>query len=114
MDGLMILVRSAPEEDRKVKEALKMVAAMLGLDELPVIAFLDKGVRCLLPNAFCDQTMKDYLQAAADLAKINVLSRSLEINNIRVGSLDPHLNAVVIDEGELAELILSCKMVVSF
>ncbi|MGD2200538.1 MAG: hypothetical protein PVJ38_02760 [Candidatus Bathyarchaeota archaeon] len=111
---MMIIVRSGPEEAGRVGEALRLSVAMIGLDELPTITFLDEGVRCLLPRAFSDATMQDYLQASADLIGINALSDSLDDHALNEKNLDPVLGATMIDLETLVELILRCGMVATF
>ena len=110
MDGLMILVRSGPEETGRVEEALRLAAAMLGFDEPLTIAFIDDGVRCLHPQAFSDPDLQDYLQAAADLAGVNAVSSTKESRE----DLDPALGVNQIGMDELVAMMRDYSAVASF
>ena len=41
MDALMIVIKSGPAAVIRVDEGLRLTAAMLGYDQLPVIVFVD-------------------------------------------------------------------------
>jgi len=110
MDGLMILVRSGPEETGRVEEALRLAAAMLGFDELPAIVFIDDGVRCLHPQAFSDPALQDYLQATADLAGVHAVSSAKESG----GDIDPTLGVNLIGMGGLVTMMEEFVAVASF
>jgi len=110
MDGLMILVRSGPEETGRIEEALRLAAAMLGFDELITIVFIDDGVRCLHPQAFIDPILHDYLQAAADLAGVHAVSSAKESG----GDLDPALGVNLIGMDELVAMMEDNAAVASF
>ena len=110
MDGLMILVRSGPEETTRVEEALRLAAAMLGFDELITIVFIDDGVRCLHPQAFSDPILHDYLQAAADLAGVHAVSDAKDSG----GDLDPALGVNQVSMNELVTMMRENSAVASF
>jgi sulfur relay (sulfurtransferase) DsrF/TusC family protein len=110
MDGLMILVRSGPEETGRVEEALRLAAAMLGFDELPAIVFIDDGIRCLHPQAFSDTTIQDYLQAAADLAGIHAVGSWKESG----GDIDSTLGVNLIGMDDLVTMMKDYAAVASF
>ena len=110
MKGLMILVRSGPEETGRIEEALRLAAAMLGFDEPLTIVFLDEGIRCLHPGAFSDPTLRDYLQASADLAGVHALTSGKEAE----GGLDPTLGAALIDLDSLVNMMEEFSAVASF
>ena len=110
MDGLMILVRSGPEETERVEEALRLAAAMLGFDELITIVFIDDGVRCLYPQAFSDPILHEYLQAAADLTGVHAISDAKDSG----GDIDPALGVNPISMDELVTLMSDNLAVASF
>ncbi len=110
MDGLMILVRSGPEETGRVEIALRLAAAMIGFDEPLTIAFIDDGVRCLHPQAFNDPSLHDYLQAAADLAGVYAVSSAKGSG----GDLDSALGVNLIGMDELVAMMEDYAAVASF
>ena len=110
MEGLMILVRSGPEETGRVEEALRLAAAMLGFDNLLTLVFLDEGVRCLHTGAFSDPLLQDYLRASADLAGVHALTSGEEAGE----DLDPALGASLIDLDRLMIMLKDFSAVASF
>jgi len=110
----MVIIRSGPEDVRRVADGLRLCAAMLGMDRAPRIVHLDEGVKCLLPGALQDSTNRDYLRTSADLAGIQVLVESLEENCLRIEDLDPDLNITTIDIRGLAEMMAECSSTVTF
>ena len=69
----MLIIRS----NGSLGEALRLCAAMLGMDETPIITFIESGVHCLLPNAVRDPSILEYLQTVSDIAGVYVLEESL-------------------------------------
>ncbi len=110
MDGLMIIVKSGPEETGRLEVALRLAAAMIGFDEPLTIAFIDDGVRCLHPQAFNDRALHDYLQAAADLAGVHAVSSAKGSG----GDLDSALGVNLIGMDELVAMMDDYAAVASF
>jgi sulfur relay (sulfurtransferase) DsrF/TusC family protein len=110
----MVVIRHGPRQIFRVIEGLRLSVAMLGMDEPPLIVFLDGGVECLRPGVFEDPVMLDYLRASADLAGIQVLEESLKEVGFTVADLDPSLGLEAIDLERLVEMMGECKSVVAF
>jgi len=114
MGETMIVVKSGPQETSALEEALRLAAAIIGFDEPPKVVFVDDGVRCLLPGALSDLALNDYIQAAADLAGIYVLSDSVEAAGYSAVDLEEGLRAEIVSIEELAAMIGECGSVVAF
>ena len=114
MDALMIVIKSGPAAVVRIEEGLRLTAAMLGYDQLPVIVFVDEGVECLKSGAFEDPTMDDYLEAASDLAGIYALSESLGARRVREGDLTENVEVTSIDLNGLAEMMAECDKVAAY
>ena len=113
LEKAMIIIRSGPGDGPKAGEGLRLSAAMIGMDRIPVLAFVDDGVECLLPDVF-DDVGRDYLRTAADLAGIRVLEESLIEHGIQPSDLWSSLVVKTIGMTELAELVASSDMVAAF
>jgi sulfur relay (sulfurtransferase) DsrF/TusC family protein len=111
---MMVIIRSGPEDVWRVADGLRLCAAMLGMDRTPRIVHLNEGVKCLLPGALQDPTIRDYLRTSADLAGIHVLVESLKENGMRIEDLDPVLSVTTIDIRGLAEMMAECGSTVTF
>ncbi len=114
MERMMIIVKSGPKDDTGVMGGLRLASAMLGMDYLPVVVFVDEGVGCLLPGAIEDLVLADYLKAAADLAGVHALSESLEVLGLGVDDLDPGLDVTPVDLVWLADMVADIDSTVAF
>jgi sulfur relay (sulfurtransferase) DsrF/TusC family protein len=114
MDAVMIVIKSGPGVAPRVEEGLRLSAAMLGYDQMPVMVFLDDGVECLRAGAFEDSTLVDYLQASSDLAGIYALSESMEARGILPGDLDEKIEVTALDLDGLAGMMLECDAVATY
>lgn len=114
VEEVLFIVKSSPGKGSRVEEGLRLSAALLGMDYLPVVVFVDEGVECLRIGAFSDPGMGDYLKAAADLAGIHFLFESLMERGLEVGDLDSGLKAAPVDMAQLAEMAADSDVVVAF
>ena len=114
MEKMMIIMKSSPQETGNIEEALRLAAALLGFDKPPIVVFVDDGIRCLLPGALQDPTLNDYLQAVADMAGLEVLSKSIEATGYTVHDLEDRLGVNSVSVEEMANMIGECKAVVAF
>lgn len=114
MERAMFIIKSGPVDGSRVEEGLRLSAAMLGMDYLPILVFVDEGVNCLRPGAFSDPSLWDYLKATADLAGVHVLYESIKEWGLRVGDLDSRLGAKPVDMTQLAGMAAESDVVVAF
>lgn len=114
MERAMFIIKSGPVDGSRVEEALRLSAAMLGMDYLPILVFVDEGVDCLRPGAFSDPDLWDYVKTTADLAGVHVLYESLEERGLGVGDLDSRLGANPVNMAQLAEMATDSDIAVAF
>lgn len=114
MTELMIVIRSGPWEEYGVVEGLRLSAAMLGMDQPPLMVFLDAGVECLRPQAIKNPAALDYLRASSDLGEVRVFSESLEEREIKAEELDHYFAALPLNIEDLVGLMVECRSVVVF
>ena len=77
MGETMLIMRKRLIPGSRVEEGLRLSAAMLGMDHLPNVVFLDNGVEILLPDALYKNNLMDYLTVMSDMAGGYVLEESL-------------------------------------
>ena len=102
-----MVIFSRGEGSHRVEEGLRLVAAMLGMDQPPIIVFVDDGVGVLKEGALKDALMRDYLTTASDLAGFYVLDASM-------GEIDPGLDVTPVTFDELAGMMGECRAVVAY
>lgn len=110
MGRVMIIIKTPPGEGSKAAEGLRLAAAMIGMDMLPTLIFLDRGVAILRPGGV-EGDLLDYLKAVASLAGVKALKESLETEG--GVALDKELGVEVIDMEELVSLIQECDSAVA-
>ena len=110
----MLIMRKRLIPGSRVEEGLRLSAAMLGMDYLPNVIFVDDGVEILLPDALYKNNLKDYLTVLSDMAGVYVLKESLDDRILRMEDLESSINATVINSDELVEMGKKCTIITSF
>lgn len=114
MGETMLIFRKRLIPGSRVEEGLRLSAAMLGMDYIPKVVFVDYGVEILLPYALYKGNLKDYLMVMSDLAGVYVLGESLLERGLTMDDLESSINATVIDSDELGEMAKKCKIMTSY
>jgi sulfur relay (sulfurtransferase) DsrF/TusC family protein len=114
MGETMLIMRKRLIPGSRVEEGLRLSAAMLGMDYMPNVVFVDNGVEILLPDALYKNNLKDYLVVMSDMAGVYVLEESLAQRELTLDDLEPSIDATVIDANELAEMAKRCTIITSF
>ena len=110
MNSTMLIIRGSSS----LREALRLCAAMLGMDKLPLVVFIDEGVQFLLHSAIEDPSMLEYLQTISELVGVYVLKESLTKQSIEFDSIDTALDVTAIDISGFTDLVVECKTVATF
>lgn len=50
VNKILLVIKSAPYGSEKAAEGMRMATAMIAMDVLPKIVFIDDGVYCLIKN----------------------------------------------------------------
>ena len=114
MGETMLIMRKRLIPGSRVEEGLRLSAAMLGMDYMPNVVFVDNGVEILLPDALYKNNLKDYLVVMSDMAGVYVLEESLFERELTLDDLEQSINATVIDQDEFAEMARKCTIITSF
>lgn len=95
-----------------------MATAMIAMDVLPQILFLDDGVFWLvkkkLDESAIPSLVKERLKTISDLVGLHVLSDSLAQRKLKPNDLDEIYNARNLSLDEAAELIAQNDAVIAF
>jgi sulfur relay (sulfurtransferase) DsrF/TusC family protein len=108
------IFRSKVEPGSRFWEGLRLSAAFVGMDHIPLIVFMDDAVPGLLPNSLPLRQLWEYLKTTADLAGIHVLDTNMEEVGLKLADLDPQLNVTMITLDELAERLAENRVVAIF
>ena len=114
VDGTTFIFRSKIEPGSRFWEGLRISAAFVGMDHIPLIVFMDNAVFGLRHDALPFRKLWEYLKTTADLAGIFVLDVDMDEANLKLSDLDAELNVKVITLDELAERIAENRVVAVF
>ena len=104
-----MVIFSRGEGSHRVEEGLRLVAAMLGMDQPTIVVFVDDGLGILREDALTDALMRDYLTTVSDLAGLYALDASMSKSE-----MDPALDVTHVTADELAGMMGECKAVVAY
>jgi sulfur relay (sulfurtransferase) DsrF/TusC family protein len=114
----LLVIKSPPYGNGRAAEGFRMATAMIAMDVLPQILFVDDGVYCLLknqkPEASEFVSFMERLKTLADLVGLNALSDSLFQRKLRLNDLEENFNAKTLSITEVAELISQNEAVITF
>ena len=116
VNTILLVFKGSPEEEG-VAEGFRMATAMIAMDVLPQILFVDDGVFWLVKKRLDESgnpSIKERLQTISDLVGLQVLSDSLAQRELKLNDLDESFSAKVLSLDEAAELILQNDAVIAF
>jgi len=115
---IVLIVKSSPYGSVRAAEGFRIATAMIAMDVLPQLLFIDDGVYCLLknqkPEAAGLNSLAERLKTLADLVGFYVGSDSLVKRNLRNSDLDETYNVKTISLDEAAELIEENDVAITF
>lgn len=115
---ILLVVKSPPYGSLRAAECFRMAAAMIAMDVLPQLLFMDDGVYCLLkgqkPEAAGLSPDHEHLRAIADLVGLHVLSLSMVKRNLRTEDFDENYKVKTLSLEETVRLILQNETIITF
>jgi tRNA 2-thiouridine synthesizing protein C len=115
---ILLVVKSSPYGSGRAAEGFRMATAMIAMDVLPQILFVDDGVYCLLksqkPEASGFASFMERLKTLADLVGLSALSDSLFQRKLKPNDLEENFNVKTLSINEVAELISQNEAVITF
>lgn len=116
--AVLLVIKSPLYGSGRASEGLRMATAMIAMDVLPQILFVDDGVYCLLKNQAPEATglasFGERLKAISDLIGIHVLSDSLALRNLKQDDLESDYNAKTLTLDETVNLFAQSNSVITF
>jgi len=115
---ILLVVKSPPYGNLRAAECFRIAAAMIAMDVLPQLLFVDDGVYCLLkgqkPEAAGLRPYHEHLKTIADLVGLHVLSVSMVKRNLRKEDLDENYKVKLLSIHEAAELTMENQTILTF
>jgi tRNA 2-thiouridine synthesizing protein C len=115
---ILFVVKSPPYGSVLAAECFRMATALIAMDILPQILFMDDGVYCLLkehkPETAGLSSFEERLKTLADLVELYVEESSLRKRNLEKADLDGRYNLKTVSIEEAASLFLQNEIVITF
>jgi len=115
---VLLVIRSPPYGILMVAEGLRVATAMIAMDVLPQLVFIDDGTYCLLknqrPEAAGLNSHYERLKTLADLVGLYAVRDSMAKRNLKITDLDESLNVKLLSMDEAAKLIMENETVIAF
>ena len=113
---ILLVFKGSPREEG-VAEGFRVATAMIAMDLLPKLLFVDDGVFWLVKKKLDDlrnPSVKERLQTISDLVGLQVLSDSLVQRKLKPDDLDEGFDANILSLDEATELITQNDAVIAF
>lgn len=115
---VLFVVKSPPYGNVLAAECFRIATALIAMDVLPQILFIDDGVYCLLkkhkPKKAGLNPFGERLKTLADLVGLYVEERSLQKRNLEKADLDEGYNLKIISKEEATTLFLQNETMITF
>jgi len=118
VNKILLVIKSAPYGSGRAAEGFRIATAMIAMDMLPQILFVDDGVYCLVRNQTPETagltSCRERLKTLADLVGLQAVSHSMVKRNLRKSDLDETYNVRTISLDEAVEIIAENNAVITF
>ena len=115
---ILLAVKSPPYGSVLAAECFRIATAMIAMDVLPQILFIDDGVYCLIKGQNPEQaglsSSSERLKTLADLIGLYVAEHSLHRRNLEKTDLDENYNLKTASMEEVTNLFLENETVITF
>ena len=115
---ILVVIKSPPYGSGRAAEGFRMATAMIAMDVLPQILFIDDGVYCLVrnqkPEAAGLVSFGERLKTLADLVGLYTVSDFLSQRKLKSSDLDENYNVKTISLDETAKMISQNETVITF
>ena len=115
---VLLVIKSSPYGHLMAAEGFRIATAMIAMDVLPQLLFIDDGVYCLLknqrPEAAGLSSHYERLKALAGLVRLHVERASMVKRGLRINDFDESFNVKLMSSDEAARLITNNKTTIAF
>ena len=113
-----MVIKSPPYGTLRAAEGFRIATAMIAMDILPQLLFIDDGVYCLIkdqrPETVGLDSHHERLKTLADLAGLHAVKESLVKRKLELADLDENFQVKIITLDEATELLIENETVITF
>ena len=114
----LLVIRSSPYGSLRVTEGFRISTAMIAMDILPELLFIDDGVYCLIkgqrPETAGLEFYYERLKTLADLVGLHAVKESMVERKLESADLDEGFHVKIIALDEATELLVENETVITF
>lgn len=115
---ILLVIKSSLYGSGRAAEGFRIATAMIAMDLLPQLLFIDDGVFCLLksqaPEKIGVVSYTERLKALADLVGLFAVENSMKLRKLEQHDLDKAYDVKTISLDEAAKLIMENEVVMAF
>jgi len=115
---ILLVFKGSPHEGSKTAEGFRVATAMIAMDVLPQVLFVDDGVFWLVKKRVSESAnvtlMAERLKTISDLVGLRFLSDSLAQRKLSQDDLDKGYDAKSLTLDEAAQLVAQNDTVITF
>jgi tRNA 2-thiouridine synthesizing protein C len=115
---ILLVIKNPPYGSGRAAEGLRVATAMIAMDVLPEILFIDDGVYCLLKNQKPEtaglKSFGDRLKTLSDLVGLKASSDSLSQRHLEQADISEDYEFKALAPREIADLFSQNEAVITF
>ena len=115
---VLLVIKSSPYGSLVATEGFRIATAMIAMDVLPQLLFIDDGVYCLLknqkPEAAGLNSYFERLKTIADLVGLYAVKDSMTKRDLNIIDLEESFNVKLLSMYDAAKLIMENGTVIAF
>jgi len=115
---ILLVIKSSPYGSLMADEGFRIATAMVAMDILPQLLFIDDGVYCLLknqrPEASGLNSRHERLKTLADLVGLYAVRDSMAKRDLNITDFNESFNVKLLSMDETAKLIIENETVIAF
>ncbi len=116
--NVLLVIRSSPYGSLRATEGFRIATAMIAMDVLPQLLFIDDGVYCLIRHQRVEtaglESYHERLKTLADLVGLHIVKESMMERNLEITNLDENFQLKIITLDEATELFIENASVIAF
>jgi len=118
VNKILLIIKSAPYGSGRAAEGFRMATAMIAMDMMPQILFINDGVYCLVkkqtPEAAGLTSFEERLKTLADLVELYAASDSMTERKLKQTELDKNYNVKTLSLNKTARLLSQNETIITF
>jgi tRNA 2-thiouridine synthesizing protein C len=115
---ILLVIKNPPYGSLMAAEGLRIATALVAMDILPQLVFIDDGVYCLVkdqkPENAGLNSFYERLKALADLIGVYAEENSFMIRNLKTEDLDETYHVKMMPLKEVAKLVADNEVAIAF